>query len=167
MNDTTRSKVPGRSARKPLLRGLVAALAFAPALGAATEAQAADYVDYWGDDLFGGIAYHRFGCYDNDATTISNQDYDGFTTQRYCFAGRAWDALEGEGYVFLDWNYAPSRAQLDACGQQANQAYGTPDYAPDSVTCDYNIFTDCNSDCWIREFSSCQGWEIGIASPCF
>lgn len=136
-------------------------------LGAARGAQSAEYVDYWGDDLFLGLAYHRFGCHDNDTSILSNQDYDGFTTNRYCYAGQAWNAPEAAGYVYLDWNYASSKAQLDSCGTTANNAYGTPNYAARSLTCSYNIFTNCNSDCWIRRFSSCQGKQIGISSPCF
>lgn len=167
MNNRKRATKSGRSSLTRLTQGLLAAIAAAPALGLATEAQAALYVDYWGDDLFGGIAYHRFGCLDDDTNTLSNQDYDGFTNSRFCFAGRAWDALEGDGYAFLDWNYTSGAAQLDACGAHTNEVYDTPNYADRSNSCSYNIFTDCNSDCWIREFSSCQGWEIGIASPCF
>lgn len=135
-------------------------------IGAGTTG-AAEFIDYWGDNLFGGIAYHRFGCYDDDTTTLSNQDYDGFTDNRYCFAGAAWDAPGDAGHAFLDWNYTTGEAELDACGESTNDIYGTYDYAPKSSTCNYNIFTDCNSDCWIREFSACQGWEINVLSPCW
>lgn len=142
------------------------ALAVATFFGAGT-AQADLYVDYWGDDLFLGIAYHRFACFDDDNFTLSNQEYDGFTTTDYCFAGQPWYAPSNQGHVFLDWNYTSGAAELDACGEHANAVYGTPNYAARSETCSYNIFTDCNSDCWIREFSICQGMEIGILSPCF
>lgn len=136
-------------------------------LGAARGAQSAQYVDYWGDDLFLGLAYHRFGCHDDDTKILSNQDYDGFTTNRYCYAGQAWNAPQNAGYVYLDWNYTSGATQLNTCGTTANNAYGTPGYAARSNTCSYNILTNCNSDCWIRRFSSCQGKQIGIASPCF
>lgn len=145
----------------------VAGLVGAVTMMGAGAASAATYVDYWGDDLFGGLVYHRFGCFDDDNNTLSNQDYDGFTTQRYCFAGQAWDSQAGKGYVFLDWNFAANKAQLDACGTQTNNQYGTPNYAARSNTCSYNVFTDCNSDCWIEAFSSCQGYEIATLSPCF
>jgi hypothetical protein len=143
---------------------LVAAVALVGTSGAALSAT---YVDYWGDDLFLGLAYHRFGCFDDDNVILSNQDYDGFTTNRYCYQGQAWNAPQNAGYTYLDWNYASSKAQLDSCGTTANNTYGTPNYAARSNTCSYNIFTNCNSDCWIRKFSSCQGHQIGIASPCF
>lgn len=146
---------------------VLAAVAAFMILGAGGAAQSAQYVDYWGDDLFMGLAYHRFGCFDDDNVTLSNQDYDGFTNNRYCYQGKAWNAPEGLGYVYLDWNYASSKAQLDNCGTVANNTYGTPNYAASSTTCSYNIFTNCNSDCWIRKFSSCQGYQIGIASPCW
>jgi hypothetical protein len=143
---------------------LVAAVALVGTSGAALSAT---YVDYWGDNLFLGLAYHRFGCYDDDNVILSNQDYDGFTTNRYCYQGQAWNAPQNAGHTYLDWNYASSKAQLDSCGTTANNAYGTPNYAARSNTCSYNILTNCNSDCWIRRFSSCQGYQIGIASPCF
>jgi hypothetical protein len=146
------------------LLALVAAVAIVGSSGAALSAQ---YVDYWGDDLFLGLAYHRFGCFDDDNVILSNQDYDGFTTNRYCYQGQAWNAPQNAGYTYLDWNYASGKPQLDACGTQANNTYGTPNYAARSNTCSYNILTNCNSDCWIRKFSSCQGYQIGIASPCF
>ena len=48
---------------------------------------------------------------------------------------------------------------------------GTPNYASSSNTCEYNIATDCNSDCWIKNFSNCvdgaSGSGISIASPCW
>ena len=153
-------------AKQLITRYLLAAVAAFMILGTAGAAQSAQYVDYWGDDLFLGLAYHRFGCYDDDNVTLANQEYDGFTTNRYCYQGAAWNAPGNAGYVFLDWNYTSGKAQLDNCGLITNNAYGTPNYAARSNTCSYNILTNCNSDCWIRKFSSCQGWQIGIASPC-
>lgn len=148
-------------------RYLLAALVAFTVLSTAGAAQSATYVDYWGDNLFLGLAYHRFGCFNDDVKTLSDQDYDGFTTNRYCYTGAAWNAPQNAGHTYLDWNYASSKAQLDSCGAVANQTYGTLNYAARSTTCSYNILTNCNSDCWIRKFSSCQGYQIGIASPCF
>ena len=149
-------------------KGLLGSLAACLILGSAGSANAAQqYVDYWGDNLFLGLAFHRFGCLDDDNVTLSGQEYDGFTNNNYCNQGAAWDAPGAAGHTFLDWNYTSGKAQLDACGTSTNNAYGTPNYADRSNTCSYNILTNCNSDCWIRKFSSCQGWQIGIASPCF
>lgn len=153
--------------KRTMIKGLLASLAAVAALGSASAAHAAYYIDYWGDDLFLGLAYHRFGCLSNENTISSNQDYDGFTTKRYCYSGQSSSAPGSSGYTALDWNVTSGAAQLNACGTQANTTYGTPNYAASSNTCNYNILTNCNSDCWIRKFSKCQGWQIGIASPCF
>jgi len=131
----------------------------------ASTVEAASYVEYYRDNLFLGMAYHRVGCLTDWNTIQSNQDYDGFTTKRYCFAGQGAASVPSGSWY--SWNYAASKAQLDQCGNQANGAYGTPNYASSSNTCSYNIVTNCNSDCWIREFSSCQGYQVPIASPCW
>ena len=119
------------------------------------------YVEYYRRNLFLGLAYHRVGCLTDWNTIQSNQDYHGFSSRRYCFVGRA----EARSASFFDWNYA-TEAQLDACGAQTNQRYGTPNYAERSNTCNYNLVSDCNSDCWIRAFSTCQGKRVDIRSPC-
>lgn len=147
--------------RKALMAGIIAAVC----LGFTAQAFSAYYVEYYRDNLFLGLAYHRIGCLTDWNTIQSNQDYDGFTNTRYCFAGATADSVPNGSWY--DWNYASGKAQLDACGQHTNNVYDTPNYAARSNSCSYNILTDCNSDCWIREFSSCQGYAVGIASPCF
>ena len=132
---------------------------------AASTVDAALYVEYYRDNLFMGLAYHRIGCLTDWNTIQASQDYDGFTTQRYCYSGATAESVPNASWY--TWNYATSKAQLDACGTQANNEYGTPGYAASSNNCSYNILFDCNSDCWIREFSSCQGYQVGIASPCW
>jgi hypothetical protein len=132
---------------------------------AASTVDAALYVEYYRDHLFMGIAYHRVGCLTDWSTIQSNQDYDGFTTQRYCHQG-ADPALVPEA-AWYAWNYASSKSQLDSCGAQANAQYDTPNYAASSNSCSYNVMFDCNSDCWIREFSSCQGMQVDTSSPCW
>jgi hypothetical protein len=132
---------------------------------AASTVDAAFYVEYYRDNLFLGLAYHRVGCLTNWSTIQANQDYDGFTTQRYCYQGAtAASVPNGSWYT---WNYATSKNQLDTCGAQANAEYDTPNYAASSNSCSYNILFDCNSDCWIGEFSTCQGYTVGTASPCW
>lgn len=152
---------------KLMIKGLASSLAALAVVGSASAAHAANYIDYWGDDLFLGLAYHRFGCLSNEYTISSGREYDGFTNDNYCIAGQSSDAPGTAGYTALDWNTTSGAAQLDACGTQANTAYGTPNYSSSSNTCSYNILTNCNSDCWIRRFSQCQGKQIAIASPCF
>lgn len=132
---------------------------------ASSAVEAALYVEYYRDNLFLGLAYHRVGCLTNWSTIQSNQDYDGFTTKRYCYAGAS--AVSVPSGSWYSWNYASSKAQLDACGAQANAEYDTPNYAASSNSCNYNVLFDCNSDCWIGEFSSCQGKTVGTASPCW
>jgi len=144
----------------------VSCLAAMLSVGFAAEANSADYyVEYYRDNLFVGLAYHRVACLTDWNTIQSNQDYDGFTTKRYCHAGdSAGSVPDGQWY---DWNYASGKPQLDSCGQAANGKYDTPNYAARSDSCNYNVLFDCNSDCWIRKFSQCQGWKVSTVSPCW
>lgn len=147
--------------RKAIMASIVAAMC----LGFVSQANSAYYVEYYRDNLFAGLAYHRIACLTDWNTIQSSQDYDGFTHTRYCYAGASAESVPNGSWY--DWNYASGKAQLDACGTHTNNVYGTPNYADRSNTCSYNIFTDCNSDCWIREFSTCQGKRVSIASPCW
>ncbi|HUH01901.1 MAG TPA: hypothetical protein VML75_07880, partial [Kofleriaceae bacterium] len=151
----------------------------------AAYASAADvapyYVDYWKDNLFLGIAYHRIACFSSDGIIVSDQDYDGFSNGDYCRKGKAWDSPKSYGakdYIrsnSLGTSFTAARDKLNSCGSQANTAYGTPGYArrsDGSGRCKgskYHLLNDCNSDCWIREFSSCvtPGNPIAIKSPCW
>jgi hypothetical protein len=140
-------------------------------LASAGGTAAADaYVEYYRDNLFLGLAYHRIGCLTNWSTIQSNQDYDGFTTNRYCFAGASAASVPGASwydYTYLSTSISTGQSRLDTCGSRTNTRYGTPSYAARSNTCSYNILFNCNSDCWIRYFSTCVGDRVGIASPCF
>ncbi|ACY19258.1 hypothetical protein [Haliangium ochraceum] len=147
--------------RKVIMASVVAIMC----LGFTAQAMSALYVEYYRDNLFVGLAYHRIGCLTDWNSIQSSQDYDGFTNTRYCYAGASANSVPGGEWY--DWNYASSKAQLDACGSQTNNRYDTPNYAARSNSCSYNILTDCNSDCWIRAFSECQGKRVGIASPCW
>lgn len=148
--------------RKYLLSLVVAVFLF----GSASTVSAANYVEYYRDNLFLGIAYHRVGCLTNYYNIQSSQDYDGFTNNRYCFAGDPWYGPHSRGATWFDWNYASGKSQLDSCGNSANSKYGTYNYKSSSSTCGYNIWCDCNSDCWIKKFSKSQGWRVSIVSPC-
>ena len=132
-------------------------------VGLVSQASSSSFVEYYRDNLFLGLAYHLFGFLSNLSTIQSNQDYDGFTTQRYCTTGATSKSVPNAEWY--DWNYATGKAQLDSCGTQTNNYYGTPNYAGRSTTCSYNILTNCNSDCWIRRFSICQGKQVGTISP--
>ncbi|MEO1234080.1 MAG: hypothetical protein AAFZ18_34820 [Myxococcota bacterium] len=151
---------------KKIMRGLVASAVLCGALGTSQSAFAQQqYVEYYRDNLFLGLAFHRVGCLTNWSTIRSSQDYDGFTTKRYCYSGRTANRVPGGKWYA--WNYATGKSQLDSCGNSTNNRYGTPNYAARSNTCNYNILFDCNSDCWIKAFSSCQGRRVSIASPCW
>lgn len=128
-------------------------------------AEAASYVEYYRDNLFLGLAYHRVGCLTDWTTIQSNQDYDGFTSKRYCYSGSSSNSVPS-GQWFA-WNYSTGKAQLDACGASTNNRYGTQNYSSSSSTCNYNILFDCNSDCWIKQFSICQGKRVSVVSPCW
>ena len=147
--------------RKAIMAGIAAIVC----LGFAQQSFSQDYIEYYRDNLFIGLAYHRIGCLTDWQTIQANQDYDGFSNTRYCFTGAS--AASVPGGEWYDWNFASSKAQLDACGDHTNAVYDTPNYARRSNSCNYNILFDCNSDCWIEEFSSCQGYEVGTASPCW
>jgi hypothetical protein len=128
------------------------------------------YVEYYRDNLFLGLAYHRVGCLTDWNVIRSNQDYDGFTTNRYCFLGSGAGSVPNGSwfdYQHLGTSESSAISRLNSCGTQTNNRYGTPNYAARSNTCSYNILTNCNSDCWIRNFSSCMGKRVSTISPCW
>jgi hypothetical protein len=142
---------------------VAAAGLFAMSLG--PQAHAAFYAEYYRDNLFLGLAFHRVACLTDWFTIQSDQDYDGFTNKRYCSAQASADSVpDGTWY---DYRASAGAEELDACGALVNEQYDTPNYAGSSETCNYNILFDCNSDCWIREFSACQsGSSVSTLSPC-
>lgn len=152
------------------MRQILAALAFTATLAATAPARADYYVEYYRDNLFLGLAYHRIGCLTNWATVQSNQEYDGFTTSDYCFAGTSSDSVPSGSwfdYQYLSSSFSAAQSKLDSCGAQTNNKYGTQGYTARSSTCSYNILTNCNSDCWMRYFSTCVGHRVSTASTCF
>jgi hypothetical protein len=149
---------------------LVALVLLGTLAGSSRSASADYYVEYYRDNLFLGLAYHRMGCLTNWTTIQSNQDYDGFTNNRYCVAGATSDSVpNGQwfDYHYLSASFSTAQSRLDSCGAQTNSRYDTPSYAARSNSCSYNIVTNCNSDCWIRYFSTCNGHTVGTISPCF
>jgi hypothetical protein len=152
-------------------RRLLVALVFLGLVVAESSAARADYyVEYYRDNLFLGIAYHRVGCLTDWSTIQSNQDYDGFTSTRYCDAGATSQSVPGASwfdYQYLSADLGSASSRLDACGVTTNGHYRTPEYAARSTSCSYNIVTNCNSDCWIRYFSTCVGHTVSTASPCW
>ena len=136
----------------------------------ARSLEAAYYVEYYRDNLFLGLAYHRVGCMTDWNAIQSDQNYDGFTNNIYCHTGASPESVPNGtwyDYDILSSDFGSSKAELDTCGGNTNSRYGTPNYAASSQTCSYNIFTNCNSDCWISYFSTCVGHRVGTISPCF
>ena len=152
------------------MRRLFFALAVVGSLMSVGRTTSADYyVEYYRDNLFLGLAYHRIGCLSDWYTIQSNQDYDGFTNNRYCNQGATSDTVPNASwydYTYLGTSLSTSKSRLDTCGSKANSKFGTANYAASSSTCSYNILANCNSDCWIRYFSTCNGDQVGIVSPC-
>ena len=144
---------------------VVAALAAVP-----STASAYYYVEYYRDNLFLGLAYHRVGCMTDWNTIQADQEYDGFTYFNYCNTGASAASVpSGE---WFDWNYAGpdyagAKGWLDNVGAQVNTCYATPNYQDRSNVCSYNVISDCNSDCWMENFSGRQGWLVSTASPCW
>lgn len=153
------------------MRRVFLALAVVGSLMSVTRTVSADYyVEFYRDNLFLGLAYHRVGCLTDWSTIQSNQDYDGFTNTRYCTTGRTAESVPNGSwydYTYLSTSLSTARSRLDTCGSRTNNKYGTANYASSSSTCGYNILSNCNSDCWIRYFSTCNGDGVGIVSPCF
>jgi hypothetical protein len=153
------------------MRSFLAASALVCSLVAAAMPARADYyVEYYRDNLFLGLAYHRIGCLSNWYTVQSGQEYDGFTTANYCVAGTSSNSVPGASWFDYQWlssYYSTAKSRLDTCGGRTNARYGTWGYSERSSTCGYNIATNCNSDCWIRYFSTCVGHTVGTASTCW
>lgn len=148
-------------------------------LGGTSDGSSVFYMDTWKDNLFLSIAYHRVGCLTGSVAVVSDTDYDGFSNGDYCRNGYGWQSpsqFGGSTSYQVSWSfgsatYAAARASADSCNAGANSAYGTPNNAYRSNTCSYNIFKNCNSDCWYKHFSNCidgpSGNGVAIASPCW
>jgi hypothetical protein len=139
-------------------------------LGISRHAKSDFYIEYYRDNLFLGLAYHRVGCLTNWSTIQVGQDYDGFTDTRYCNAGATANSVPGASwydYQYLSTSLSSAQSRANTCGGNTNSRYNTPNYAARSNSCSYNVITNCNSDCWIRYFSTCMGDTVGTVSPCF
>jgi hypothetical protein len=162
--------------------------------GSATDGSSVEYMDYWKNNLFIGIAYHRIGCMTGSVAVLADQDFDGFSDGNYCRAGYGWQSPSQFGSsttyqislnmenVYGAQSYTTMKANADKCANGGvlsdgrsvtgtNVTYNTPSFAYRSGSCSYNVFRNCNSDCWIKNFSNCLdgsgGSGISIASPCW
>jgi hypothetical protein len=186
---------------------IVAALAGAamwvaePSTASAANAE----IDYFGKNLFAGIAYHRYGCafdgpYSNSVT--DGNTYQGFTQTQYCGAGATWNTVNAAastyygytssgnlspawlGYYFCyaNWDYGEAMSGVSGADLQNSNNYchsWQSGYSNNSTAdrtsrdpsgaanyCSYNVLTNCNSDCWIGDFSTRQGAIVPTLSPC-
>lgn len=174
-------------------------------LGGSRAQADSPYIDFFGKNLFLGIAYHRYGCLNNSTDFVggfitSNNTYQGFSNQQWCFNGRPYAQTRREANIYLARRTALSDAWLGYYFGLVNWDYGTPlvgtnprdirNYSHSLQTsyrnndtfgistrsvpgapnaCSYNVITNCNSDCWMRDFSTRTwgpGGAVPIASPC-
>lgn len=189
--------------KKLLLASLVGAFVWilGPSIAGPSRAHAQRTLAYWGNNLFDGLAYHRFGCvldkpnaYPWTQTVQTNNTYQGFSGTQQCYAGTT-SAHMNNDHHYLDqiWWGDQSDAGLtqDYCWANHDYdlrlyywwygykywnycfawtpygGYSTSYVGSSSSSCSYNVLTNCNSDCWIRNFSQRQGHQIGISSPCW
>jgi hypothetical protein len=193
--------------RKLIISLLLGAFVWAmgPSLQGVSEARAQNsYIAYWGQNLFLGIAYHRFGCALNGAASVSTGNtYQGFSNSGYCHAGYTFsqqngtaskyygysasgnlsDSWLGYYYCYANWDYGEALNGISGTAAQNSNNYchswqtgyannTTYDVSTRSVSgapngCSYNVLTNCNSDCWIGDFSTKQGAIVPTLSPCF
>jgi len=188
------------------LVAIVAGLLLQPSLESNDGARAANAeIDYFGTNLFLGIAYHRWGCaidgvYSNSHVTTSNT-YQGFTQTQYCFQGWTWAQENSSastyygytaagnlsdswlGYYFCEANYDYGEAMADGSNvadwhnychswqgtmYSNNSTWDRSSRDPSGAInyCSYSVLSNCNSDCWIGDFSTRQGAVVPTLSPC-
>ena len=158
--------------KKFLVTFLIAAGLITLARKYENEAHASYCVEFYRDNLVLGLAYHRIGCMTDWTTIQSNKDYDGFTYNRYCYQGTSSNSVpEGEwfdGACYGTSTFTAVQNHLNAKNTDTNTCYATPNNQDRSNSCSYNVLTDCNSDCWIRNFSKrAIGWEVANVSGCW
>jgi hypothetical protein len=183
---------------RKLLLTLAVGMAFPVAYAANSE------IDYFGTNLFLGIAYHRWACaFDGPYVTslvTTNNTYQGFDATQQCYAGWTWRDERNRADIYLgyvvtgnlgdDWlGYYFCSANWDY-GLKLNDGSDASDWhnychswqtaysnndtfgmnrrgtGAEPNACSYSVIFNCNSDCWISDFSSQQGSPVPIASPC-
>jgi hypothetical protein len=98
-------------------------------------------------------------------TTISGYFSDAWFGLYYAAANYDY-GLPLANYAGNDWhNYSHSVQSNYANNSTANIDSRDPSDALNH--CSYNILTNCNSDCWIYDFSTRQGATVSTISPCF
>jgi hypothetical protein len=192
----------GSLAAKLVVAAVTGAIAWGFSPGSAHAAGQTE-IDYFGKNLFLGIAYHRYGCGLNgpyaNSTVTTSYTYQGFTGTEYCYAGWTWDQENaaadtylgnttagnlsdpwlGYYYGYANWDYGLAVGGTDATnsndychswmtGYANNDTFNVDSRSASGApnSCGYSVVSNCNSDCWIQDFSSRQGWTVSISSPC-
>lgn len=188
---------------KPWLKAIICvAVAFSLQSSSALADNAE--IDYFGTNLFLGLAYHRWACaFDGpylSSLATTNNTYQGFSATQQCHAGWTWSQTRNHadiyhgfnaggnlgddwlGYYFCsaNWDYGLKLNDGSDAGDYRNYCHSwQTDYANNDTFgirtrgsgaepnyCSYSVIFNCNSDCWIRDFSTQQGWTVAIESPC-
>lgn len=112
-------------------------------------------------------------CLTNWYTIQDNAEWDGFTYNDYCTAGASSDYVPNgewfDGSCFASTvSFATAKYSLNYYGTDSNTCYATPNYQDRSNVCSYDILSDCNSDCWMEDFSTrLRGTPVTTESPCW
>ncbi len=120
-----------------------------------------------------GCASETPGAFTVTNTSVSNRlsTTSGYLTDAYLgyyFGAANWDyglPLVGASSYTDYRNYSRSLQS----GYTNNTTAGVYDRDPSGVPnyCSYNVLTNCNSDCWIYDFSTRQGATAPTLSPCW
>src|SRR5437868_5670361 len=98
--------------RKLIVTVLIGAAIWAmgPSLEGSKAFAANTEIDYFGTNLFLGIAYHRWGCAINgpysNSTVTSNNTYQGFTQTQYCHQGWTWQSENDNSSTYYGYTTA-------------------------------------------------------------
>ena len=111
-------------------------------------------------------------------TNSSASTYYGYTA-----SGNLDDTWLGYYFCYANWDYGEALNYYSGAQLQGTGAYchsWETNYANNSTAdrttrdpsgavnyCSYNVLTNCNSDCWIGDFSTKQGAIVPTLSPCF
>ena len=123
---------------------------------------------------FTGTQYCHQG-YTFNQETSSASTYYGYTA-----SGNLSDPWLGYYFGYANWDYGEAMNNTDPSnsnnychswqsGYSNNSTFDVSSRDPSGAPngCSYNVLTNCNSDCWIGDFSTKQGAIVPTLSPCF
>jgi hypothetical protein len=116
--------------RKIIVAALVGTFVWAAGPTGISQARAQSELDYFGTNLFAGIAYHRWACKVDgpylNSHVMTNNTYQGFTGTQYCHQGWMWSDENAHADTYLG-STAGGKLGDDWLGYyygDANWAYG-------------------------------------------